>query len=852
MTGKQPRRDNRHDEASKECPDGPFRWMMWDTYGPVEVQTPNKKRYVLVVLCMLTKYIWSLFMRAKSDVGIIIIQFVRVWENRLNTKISRIFCDGDPTYQTDGLLLFYDQKGIQLVQKTAYGSHWRHGLIDQAIQWLTGSSGAVRVEANMPKCWWGEAWAFCTMVRNVTPDDAGVCPKAKLFQADHYNNDWKKVITFGTETWAFITRENPLREGRHKLVPKARRCTYVGDDEDITGVRLLEVEEGNRLIIEDRLNCVFNEDCFTFKTQMTLDPSSMGYKQDTDEDIVLAVQEQLLKPRPAREWHPSRQALENIVAQQHTINYPVHLFDLSSPYYTPQNQKEARRCASSDQWYQAEKREMQRLYDVNAFRLVPPEFLPHTKVISSTMTYKLKSQHGVLPQDMDHKARFCIRGDMEQITEEEDLHASVTTYAIVRIILSLATQRGWRVRVSDVVQAYLNAEIETAIKIKQPQGHVSKEHPDWCLLVLKNLYGRRTSGTNWDDLFVTIMLEFGFTQTEASGSLFHYEEPDTREQLVVTNWVDDIISTSSCEMLHQKFLDFINQRVELKQLGYIEDAGALGLHVEINHEKGTLKIHADSYSQAILDRYKLANCTPAATPATRTLASPGRTKHFHIPDLRAPAGSLLHHARTCRPDIAYAVGMLCRVAANGNHDEEMSEEGHARVKRICRYLVRHPRRGLIMHRDTNGGRGLEIYVDSNHDINSTYGFVILYNGLPIDWTSRRASHTTLSATESELAAASEALKACIFYRKVLSGIGQRCTEPTVCWEDNQAVVKLMNNTKPSTPLRHIAIRLSWARQQVQDGHVTFKYVATSDNLADIFTKPVDTNTMERLLAPIMG
>jgi hypothetical protein len=61
--------------------------------------------------------------------------------------------------------------------------------------------------------------------------------------------------------------------------------------------------------------------------------------------------------------------------------------------------------------------------------------------------------------------------------------------------------------------------------------------------------------------------------------------------------------------------------------------------------------------------------------------------------------------------------------------------------------------------------------------------------------------------------------------------------PLLC--DNESVVKLTNNPVQHSRTKHIDVRHHFIRDYQQKGDICIESVGTDDQLADIFTKPLD-------------
>ena len=68
--------------------------------------------------------------------------------------------------------------------------------------------------------------------------------------------------------------------------------------------------------------------------------------------------------------------------------------------------------------------------------------------------------------------------------------------------------------------------------------------------------------------------------------------------------------------------------------------------------------------------------------------------------------------------------------------------------------------------------------------------------------------------------------------------------PLLC--DNESVVKFANNPVQHSRTKHIDIRHDFLRDHVAKNDISLEGVRTEDQLADIFTKPLDEATFCRL------
>ena len=75
-------------------------------------------------------------------------------------------------------------------------------------------------------------------------------------------------------------------------------------------------------------------------------------------------------------------------------------------------------------------------------------------------------------------------------------------------------------------------------------------------------------------------------------------------------------------------------------------------------------------------------------------------------------------------------------------------------------------------------------------------------------------------------------------RQTLKEYGVLCDKvPLLC--DNESAIKIAYNPVQHTRTKHIEIRHHFIRDHVALGDIELAYVCTKDQLADIFTKPLD-------------
>ena len=202
---------------------------------------------------------------------------------------------------------------------------------------------------------------------------------------------------------------------------------------------------------------------------------------------------------------------------------------------------------------------------------------------------------------------------------------------------------------------------------------------------------------------------------------------------------------------------------------------------------------------------------------------------------RSAVGSLMYVMVATRPDLAYAVGALSQFMANP------SEEHVIAAKRVLRYLKGTVGCGLLL--GAGGEECLSAYSDADHagDVNnrkSVSGYAVLYGNGAVIWSSKKQNCVSISSTEAEYDAASEATMDLAWVRQLLADLHKAPGGPTKLYVDNESAVKLAVNPVFHARTKHIDVRYHFIRDMVEKKQVELARVDTKDNIADSLTKPV--------------
>ena len=116
------------------------------------------------------------------------------------------------------------------------------------------------------------------------------------------------------------------------------------------------------------------------------------------------------------------------------------------------------------------------------------------------------------------------------------------------------------------------------------------------------------------------------------------------------------------------------------------------------------------------------------------------------------------------------------------------------------------------------------------------GFIIILNNAPISWSSKAQRSVTLSSSEAEYVALSEAAKEVKFIWMLLNIMSLEFKLPITVRVYNVGAIFMSENVTTSNRTKHVNSRYRFVNEFVEDGFIEIVFVNTKDNVADIFTK----------------
>ncbi|MHA7927589.1 MAG: Ty1/Copia family ribonuclease HI, partial [Marinobacter sp.] len=455
--------------------------------------------------------------------------------------------------------------------------------------------------------------------------------------------------------------------------------------------------------------------------------------------------------------------------------------------------------------------------------------LPGYTEIACHMIFDIK-------MDFTRKARFVAGGHLTD-APSSITYSSVVSRDSVRIALLVAALNDLDIQACDIGNAYLNAPCRERIWF---QGG-SEVGPDKgkVLVVTRALYGLKSSGASWRNMFAQSIMDMGFVSTRADPDVYRRraQKPDgTHYYELLLVYVDDVLAISHRAT---SIIDEIGRRYEIKEgsrgppdtyLGaqiyqhFLQDGrSAWGMSCAKYVKAAVRTVEELLREDGNVFRLKTTARVPYPTSYRPELDfSPelGPALHSRFQQL---IGILRWAVELGRLDIYLETSILSQYLAS-------PREGHLEaVYHIFAYLRRHPKSSVVfdprtidldeqafahtkvsdwsefygdvaeelppdMPEPLGNGIDLTCFVDSDHAGNvvtrrSHTGILIFVNNAPIVWYSKRQNTVETSAFGSEFVALRTArdMLVALRYKLRMFGIPLRGPANVLC--DNQGVVK---------------------------------------------------------------
>lgn len=849
-----------------------------DVCGPLP-SSIGGKRYFVTFTDDHSRRKFLYLLSAKSEVLPSFLEFKASVEKETGRQIKIIRSDNGGEYTSLDFQRYLTTEGITAQTSTPYTPE-QNGLSEQGNRTIVEKIRPMLKAAGMSNGFWAEAALTATYLGNVSPH-AALNDKTPMEVWSKKRPHILGIREFGTIAYAFIPKAL-----RKKLDDKSDKCVLLGYAVGSKAYRLWRISDHRVIISRD---VQFNEGSYlqdapqepdiwpdenteTTQANDTLpdeeeDPPTLNNPPLAPIPAPIVPIPDIVPGRPQRDHRPPAWRQEDInnassesdflqaagylataptTVTATTVAIHEHNVFALTAVTTPQSAdeprsyKEAMRSVDADKWKQGIDEELQSILENKTFKTIKRADVPEgRKLVGSKLVFKLKRD--ATGNVVRHKVRLVAQG-FSQIPGIDYLetYAPVTKIASIRLVCALSAIYDLDLEQLDIKTAYLNGYLKEEIYMKPPEGVGADSNDIW--LLLRTLYGLKQSGKVWNDLINGVLIELGFIACAGDKCLYVYNH--NMIIIIIALYVDDMLAANNSATTWAKIKRKLKEKFNITEMG--EAHFLLGMEIIRDRPNRTITLSQKRYIQDICERYGMADAntvrTPMNTNTPLSITQSPQTDAEHAEMKYVPyqnlTGSLLYAAMATRPDIAFAVGSLCRFNSNYGNEHWLA------AKRVIRYLKGTQELSLVYDGklDHNLSAIAHGFSDADWagDIDSrksTSGYVFMMAGAAVTWSSKAQTTPALSSTEAEYVSSTRAAQESIWLRNILTDLGSKPTLPTTIWCDNQSAIALATNTvDTSSRMKHIDVRHHFIREAVIEKHINIQWCPTEDQAADILTK----------------
>jgi hypothetical protein len=456
-------------------------------------------------------------------------------------------------------------------------------------------------------------------------------------------------------------------------------------------------------------------------------------------------------------------------------------------------------------------------------------------VIGSKWVFKKKKNEcGEL---LRYKARLVAKGyDQVEGIDYTETFAPTLKYKSLRIILVLSASTHRRIVQLDIKTAFLNASVNEDIYVQPPEGMQVKST---CVLKLnKALYGIKQAPHEWNVNIHTFLISIGFTSC-IKDTCIYIKVSKTNHTFILGLFVDDMVVSynENDEQEWQLIKTTLKNKYDLSDISVAHHV--LGMKIN-KSESGTISLDQQVYIGEKIQQFRMSECDIVSVPGDVNITINNNNKNEDITLYRSIVGSLIHAAKSTRPDIEHAVNMVARYMSN-----PLTSHMNA-ARKILRYLRGSMNYGLVyMNRIGSINDSVQItgYSDADwagdkSDRKSTTGYCVFINGNIVSWCTKKQQTVALSTMEAEYMALTEVTKEIMWMNMLLTEMKVKVQTPMIVYCDNQPTIQSSNNDVHHDRTKHIDTRYYFVRDLIHNNTIKVVWINSHSQIADIFTKPL--------------
>ena len=507
----------------------------------------------------------------------------------------------------------------------------------------------------------------------------------------------------------------------------------------------------------------------------------------------------------------------------------------------PKNLTEARALPEWPAWKNAMDVNIQKYMNMDppAITLVKVKDLPdHAMEIKGVWAFSVKQPAN------ERRARITAGGYSMAPWMYEESFAPVANMATLRLVIREAAIYDNELLVADSTAAFQNQPNPNYLYINGAKIDLLTQDEDGDTVVYRlnsTLQGQKDAAELFYSKCSKQLTKAGFSKCSRDPCLYYITGNLPQDNIYVLQYVDDFL-ISGPKGKHMNILkSLLKDELHCKT---VDDAKLyLGMRITRNRSQRSVYLDQEEYITNLLSKYGMENCKPISTPMEPGLHLPkiNETPDREIFDYASCIPTVLYISTRTRPDISFAIGILCR------HLKNYGPEHIAAAKHLLRYLqgTKHFRFRLgKIYSEKEDKYHMTIFVDADHansDVEtrkSTTGYAVYIGTDLLEWMSRLQDIIASSSTYAEYIALHTSLTAIIHWTELNQILKIHNSRPVSVMEDNLQCIRWAETDMINVRNRAVEVKYHRLRHYYKAKWFKIIYTPTESMVADMFTKPL--------------
>ena len=502
----------------------------------------------------------------------------------------------------------------------------------------------------------------------------------------------------------------------------------------------------------------------------------------------------------------------------------------------PATYKQAVESEHGQHWIRAMQEEVTTLKQREVFTEV--EKPQGAKVLGTKWVFKTKTDSN--GETQRHRARFVVQGFRQtQGIDYDEVFSPVVNFVVIRLfILLLVVRRQWVDAHLDIKCAYLYGELQQTTFVAPPEGFQNSTSPNTVWLLKRALYGLHQSGRQWYARLVEELLKIGFIRIPGFSCAFQLNNI-----AVLLFYVDDLVLFAINNSFLQSVIRKVSQVFDITNLGRIQKL----LGVVFDRRQGKIQLNQTGYISNLAKEFEIEPNKLVKVPLNvgTILQKPAEAEeHSSNFPYRSLVGSLLFLATRTRPDLLFPVILLSQFNTCFTRVHEKC------LLQVLQYACNTQTHSLNLSdcsSDCMFAFTDASWANDRDERKSFGGFLIFLGGVPLSWGCKKQSVVALSSMEAEFMAIVNCLRELHWLAGIFSNFSPVANHQKlpVVFSDSLAAIHFSRNDLETSRTKHIDIKYFFVKDWLARGYFELKSVSGKLNLADIFTKPQNAQSLDR-------